>query len=1047
MQRQSFVFNPTQLNVNSSQYSKQYEESMKDFGPTGGLRNYRQQVQHAKVTEPLLLPCTTKPRQYSDGQKEMMADRAGEKITTLHSKLHQEAEKVKQWKINTEIKLKEKERKIIEANKTVESLRKSILELQFLNENLNSKLQEDRTTQEEATQKIGVTRNMCSALKEHLVKLESSVFAGEKMLDVQKCENNQRVEKYKELILKFQELEIKVNSREHEMKKHVERIENDHEYEKEGLIKKIKEGEETTNSLQELNESYKQNMEELNKRLSQIDQEVQHFKSECSSLQAKLEEAGRKYYEQESILNEEKCEKNTLMNEAQSLKVEYEIKVSEMTSEFEKLSREMSEKQDRIDIQGCELAKKQQEVTELQETIQQKTELLEQVQQNYNEFYSLNNELKTSANNLKDELKVITLEMEEKEIQLKSKREEKEGLERMLLEERQKVDQLNDVFNRSRSEVEGLKEREVYLVQLEAKENELKAEIVELRNEIKERTNVIESEAGKMIAAEQNNQSLIAENKHMGQVVEELKSAKEMIERELQEKTMLLEEHYSELEKSKDDISVLEKTITELRDEQGYNADAHQQEVVSRDKRLENAENRVKSMQTKLDNKAKLVSKFQAETKSLKTQLKVQQKSMKKLENEMEETKGELEGYKNKMKEVLDNADMQLKASLVDINRFKADSEILRNEREVLIKDLQSLDEQMKSSKQQSHEAERQLREEKQNFDAQIAEMCKTLEKYKMDNEKLMNAKEKEFDKQTKDLVQSKSSFEETLKEKQLEIDDYKKSIEEKEKKIKELSENYEKIQSFMKNYNVSEHESTTSNKDTSDEDMRLFKSTDLFVTPREEKKQVAKKPFYPSPKPNQVVSPRVPKTPKTPPTLNSTLTAPARTPQGILRMSDEKPARSKHVAFSDLTDGSDNEEDVLMKTKKSPKLVYRGNKPTSNVNSVRPIVKASPTLSLSAEKAKQATAAVIQSPGKRLKRDLPRQAVKPTEKEKFNKLFPNYEDKKKEAIARSPGIMAKKSPFKSKVKKIVPRASTKKKEESLSWFESDAAFSFGIEE
>lgn len=53
-----------------------------------------------------------------------------EKLTTLHSRLHQEAEKIRRWKVQTEIELKQQEQKLRDSLQTIESQRQSLLELQ-----------------------------------------------------------------------------------------------------------------------------------------------------------------------------------------------------------------------------------------------------------------------------------------------------------------------------------------------------------------------------------------------------------------------------------------------------------------------------------------------------------------------------------------------------------------------------------------------------------------------------------------------------------------------------------------------------------------------------------------------------------------------------------------------------------------------------------------------------------------------------------------------------------------------------------------------------
>ncbi|WAR09069.1 SYCP1-like protein, partial [Mya arenaria] len=77
----------------------------------------------------------------------------GERLTSLHAKLHQEADRIRKWKNQTELDLKQKERKIQETSQTIDTLRKSLLDLQLQNESLSMNLQEEMSSKEEILQR------------------------------------------------------------------------------------------------------------------------------------------------------------------------------------------------------------------------------------------------------------------------------------------------------------------------------------------------------------------------------------------------------------------------------------------------------------------------------------------------------------------------------------------------------------------------------------------------------------------------------------------------------------------------------------------------------------------------------------------------------------------------------------------------------------------------------------------------------------------------------------------------------------------------------
>nr|XP_032622517.1 synaptonemal complex protein 1 isoform X1 [Chelonoidis abingdonii] len=92
-----------------------------------------------------------------------------ENIETMHelySKLYKEAEKIKRWKVTVESELKQKEKKLQENKKIIEAQRKAIQELQFENEKLSLKLEDEICENKDLLQENSATRHLCNLLKE-----------------------------------------------------------------------------------------------------------------------------------------------------------------------------------------------------------------------------------------------------------------------------------------------------------------------------------------------------------------------------------------------------------------------------------------------------------------------------------------------------------------------------------------------------------------------------------------------------------------------------------------------------------------------------------------------------------------------------------------------------------------------------------------------------------------------------------------------------------------------------------------------------------------
>ncbi|XP_061641186.1 synaptonemal complex protein 1 [Phyllopteryx taeniolatus] len=84
----------------------------------------------------------------------------------LCSKMFDEVEKIKCWKVKVVCDAAQSERKLQENKRTIETQRKAIQELQFQNESLSIKFEEQMSENEDLRNKHNATRNLCNLLKE-----------------------------------------------------------------------------------------------------------------------------------------------------------------------------------------------------------------------------------------------------------------------------------------------------------------------------------------------------------------------------------------------------------------------------------------------------------------------------------------------------------------------------------------------------------------------------------------------------------------------------------------------------------------------------------------------------------------------------------------------------------------------------------------------------------------------------------------------------------------------------------------------------------------
>ncbi|KAM7020828.1 synaptonemal complex protein 1-like [Acridotheres tristis] len=84
----------------------------------------------------------------------------------LFSKLYNEAEKIKQWKLTMESELNQKERKLQENRQIIEAQKKTIQELQLKNDKLHLKLEDEIWEKEDLQKEATASMHLCTLFKE-----------------------------------------------------------------------------------------------------------------------------------------------------------------------------------------------------------------------------------------------------------------------------------------------------------------------------------------------------------------------------------------------------------------------------------------------------------------------------------------------------------------------------------------------------------------------------------------------------------------------------------------------------------------------------------------------------------------------------------------------------------------------------------------------------------------------------------------------------------------------------------------------------------------
>ncbi|XP_039972199.1 synaptonemal complex protein 1 isoform X2 [Xiphias gladius] len=334
----------------------------------------------------------------------------------LYSKLFDEVEKIKCWKVKVDSDTVQKERRLQENKRTIETQRKAIQELQFGNESLSIKLEEQISENQDLRNKNNATRNLCNILKDTFQRSAERMHLFESEREETHhvfMENSESIQK---LITAFENLRIQAEADQQEMQKV-----------KEGLLQ-----------FEELKEKYYQdyNMKEkevagLQTKLKNKESELQNILLDFHETQKhciQLQEATNQQYE---LLKSSKTEQESLLQKLHT--AEQHCKETQKNCEAIAASLEQSKEEYAQIIQSKDL-----NLQELSRVKNQQAEKLEQIQTTIQELQnSLALEIQR-ARELKDKLMANNKELERRSTLLRETMEQiakKDGQIRILEDE------------------------------------------------------------------------------------------------------------------------------------------------------------------------------------------------------------------------------------------------------------------------------------------------------------------------------------------------------------------------------------------------------------------------------------------------------------------------------------------------------------------------------------------------------------------------------------------------------------------------------------
>ncbi|XP_054374012.1 synaptonemal complex protein 1-like isoform X12 [Molothrus ater] len=530
-------------------------------------------------------------------------------MNELFSKLYKEAEKIKQWKLTVETELNQKERKLQENKKTIEAQNKAIQELQFENENLHLKLEDEICENKDLLKEAAASRHLCNLLKETCTRFTEKTSKHEQ-------EKAETIQLYEEL------------------HSNIERM---------------------TAAFEELRVQAENDRSEMSFKLKEEAEKVDKFEKECklevSQKEKQISALTIERDEKDDVIKDIKAQLQTSQNKIADLmeaKLHHEEMLKESQVSKEHLRAELEEA--KMSLQKAEVTQKNLE-TELQTRVKtliqvtgEKEEQEEECKKMKALLAALTEEFETSVANLKsllqeeqnrlkkyeDDSKLLTLELQKKSAELEMTKvkcdkevqleELSETLDSKKKEEntKQLVENLEEANSQLRNELESLKQKM-------AKTGE------EMRSALDER--------------EENMNNLKKQVENKTKCIEELQQENKVLPKKLTAESKKSNTYEGKVNKLQIEMEKMNKQHKEA-------ADIYQKDIETR----KGNENKLRE-ENEYD---KMVEEKDAELKVYKMKQQKQFSSARALENELSSLKSELASLKEQLK-----AEIEEKENLV----------------------------------------------------------------------------------------------------------------------------------------------------------------------------------------------------------------------------------------------------------------------------------------------------------------------------------------------------------------------------------------------
>uniref|UniRef100_A0A3B1IWL2 Synaptonemal complex protein 1 n=1 Tax=Astyanax mexicanus TaxID=7994 RepID=A0A3B1IWL2_ASTMX len=740
------------------------------------------------------------------------------RCSQLYSKLFEEAEKIKSWKLKTESEILQKDRKLQENRRTIETQRKAIQELQFGNESLSMKLEERLNENEDLRNKNNATRNLCNILKDTFERSTEKMGLYESEREETHGLFMQNLEDIQRMVAAFESLRLKAEADQLEMLKVREglkqfddlKLQFENEYhmkEKEIsiLTEKLREKEsdlkEILLSFQETQKAYS----DLQKSAKLQHELLQNSKQEQDKLEEKLNKA-------DQIQQETEKHQKALANLLEQTKENYAVKLQERDAKLlevnnikEQMTHKLEEMKMAVESLHCSLKSEKQRAQDLEsklglisEGLDKKDTELGQIaaekEEQDNQIHTLKQELDTKSNaleSLEDKIKtdgdkILQLITEHKNKQAQIN-ELKEQLKIASTENKNMVVTLEEITNEQKQIKELVFEKEIKLKDIEGKlaealKNErqsstniqrLKKELnqqKEMYKDLLERFNQLQLQKD---AVQEQVDGGSTETRVLEYCLKEtkenegkLKMEVERLELEKQQLETQVEVLGANIEEQRQEIEKFQKQLKD-------SSKSTHSELMKKERQIKAQELKMTNMKTKLETKTKELDESLKENKTMKKQMTLDNEKLFQFEDELTKLKEESKKHKKHHDEELRKVCSELK----DKSASEAQL-LLEHEYDKMVeeKDAELNEKRIREAEVNTNKISLEL--ELSHLQIENGHLKQQLEKVKMEKEKIRQ----EVEELTRMQTSQNSSFMEKEEHLEKEIQSLKKQIESLEK-------------------------------------------------------------------------------------------------------------------------------------------------------------------------------------------------------------------------------------------------------------------------